>query len=55
MNILALDLATKTGWATGKAAMIEAARDRGWTPFDDNEADAALLLEYAMAELPAAF
>jgi hypothetical protein len=43
-------------WATGKGnagkpAMIKAARGRGWSPVDDNEADAALLLEYAMESL----
>lgn len=40
-------------WATskgnaGKPQMIEAAKGRGWAPADDNEADAALLLEYAL-------
>lgn len=43
-------------WATGKGnagkpAMIEAARQRGWKPEDDNEADAQLLLEYALESL----
>lgn len=43
-------------WATGKGnagkpAMIRAAQDRGWSPEDDNQADAALLLEYAMESL----
>jgi hypothetical protein len=31
--------------------MIKAAMERGWNPQDDNEADACLLLEYALAEL----
>jgi Holliday junction resolvasome RuvABC endonuclease subunit len=40
-------------WATGKGnagkpAMIQAAKDRGWNPADDNQADAALLLDHAL-------
>jgi hypothetical protein len=31
--------------------MIKAAKERGWNPEDDNEADACLLLEYALVEL----
>ena len=31
--------------------MMEAAKKRGWNPVDDNEADASLLLEYAIQEL----
>ena len=43
-------------WATsmgnaGKSKMIEAARQRGWAPVDDNEADASLLLEYALESM----
>ena len=43
-------------WSTGsgranKSQMIKAARERGWSPADDNQADAQLALEYAMAEL----
>jgi hypothetical protein len=43
-------------WATGKGnagkpAMIEAAKVRGWSPSDDNEADAQLLLVYALESL----
>jgi hypothetical protein len=43
-------------WATGKGnagkpQMIKAAKARGWSPADDNEADAQLLLEYAMESL----
>ena len=32
----------------GKEAMVEAARRRGWTPIDDNEADALWILDWAM-------
>ncbi len=35
----------------GKEEMKVAARKRGYLPIDDNEADACLLLEYAMEEL----
>jgi Holliday junction resolvasome RuvABC endonuclease subunit len=35
----------------GKPEMIQAAKDRGYDPEDDNEADACLLLEYALADL----
>lgn len=43
-------------WATGKGNaskedMTAAARIRGWDVEDDNEADAALLLDYALCEL----
>ena len=34
-----------------KDRMFKAARERGWSPEDHNEADAVLLLEYALAEL----
>ena len=34
-----------------KAAMIEAAKARGWSSADDNEADAELLLEFALQTL----
>lgn len=33
----------------GKAAMVEAARSRGFQPVDDNEADALAILHYALA------
>jgi hypothetical protein len=50
MNILALDLATKTGWAKNipgkRSGVIEFALER-----DDNEAVASLLLKYAPNEL----
>jgi hypothetical protein len=42
--------ATGSGRAN-KLEMIEAAKARGWTPVDDNEADASLLLEYGLFEL----
>lgn len=35
-----------------KAAMIQSARAKGYSPQDDNEADALLLLDYAMASWP---
>lgn len=35
----------------GKPEMIQAAKDRGYDPEDDNEADACLLLEYVLADL----
>jgi hypothetical protein len=43
-------------WATGKGnagklEMIEPAKKKGWTPADDNEAGAALLLEYSLNKL----
>ena len=42
--------ATGSGRAS-KEEMITAARARSWEPVDDNAADAALLLEYALAEI----
>ncbi len=47
--------ATLKKFATGngrasKADMVTAARARGWSLVDHNEADAALLLEYALNE-----
>ncbi|BBO72772.1 hypothetical protein DSCW_01890 [Desulfosarcina widdelii] len=56
IELMAVHTGELKRWATGKGnankpAMIEAARARGWVPFDDNEADAELLLEYAMATL----
>lgn len=35
----------------GKPAMIAAAQARGWSPVDDNEADALWILDYARAHL----
>lgn len=48
--------ATLKKFATGngrasKGAMIAAAQRLGWDVTDDNEADAALLLEYALSEI----
>ena len=43
-------LATDKG-NSDKEQMIKAARQRGWSPVDDNEADSALLLEYALRKL----
>ena len=39
--------ATGKGNAT-KEAMERSARERGWTPIDDNEADALWILDWAM-------
>lgn len=54
-EVLPVHSGTLKKFATGKGnakkpEMIEAARERGWNPEDDNEADAALLLEYAIKE-----
>ena len=56
IEIIPVHTATLKKFATGsgranKADMIEAAKARGWAPQDDNEADAALLLEYTLFEL----
>lgn len=56
IELMAVHTGELKRWATGKGnagkpAMIEAARQRGWSPVDDNEADAALLLEYAIESL----
>jgi hypothetical protein len=55
MNILALDMATKAGWSTNihgrRSSVVEFPIKRGWNPQDDNEADACLLLEYALFDL----
>ncbi len=61
MKILSLDMATVTGWATNvhgnRSGTVEfpvkrgESPGRGWDPADDNEADAALLLEYGLNEL----
>jgi len=42
--------ATGNGRAS-KDEMVQAARQRGWNPVDHNEADAILLLEFALKEL----
>ena len=56
IELMPVHTATLKKFATGsgranKSEMIEAAKARGWTPVDDNEADACLLLEYAQSEL----
>ena len=56
IELMPVNTAELKKWATGKGnagkpRMIEAARARGWEPGDDNEADAALLLEYAIESL----
>ena len=52
IELMAVHTGELKRWATGKGnvgkpAMIDAARARGWSPANDDEADAALLLEYA--------
>lgn len=52
-------VATIKRHATGKGnadkgAMVRAARARGWTPVDDNEADALWILDWARAQDAAA-
>ncbi len=56
IEIMPVHSATLKKFATGsgkanKKEMIKAAEQQGWNPQDDNEADACLLLEYAMDEL----
>ena len=56
IELMPVHTATLKKFATGsgranKQDMIEAARTRGWQPVDDNEADAQLLLDYALSEL----
>ncbi len=56
IELMPVHTATLKKFATGsgrasKQDMIKAAEKRGWNPQDDNEADACLLLEYALAEL----
>jgi hypothetical protein len=56
IELMAVHTGELKRWATGKGnagkpAMMEAARARGWTPVDDNEADAQLLLEFAQQQL----
>lgn len=56
VELMPVHTATFKKFATGsgranKMQMVVAARGLGWTSEDDNEADAQLLLEYAMAEL----
>ncbi len=56
IELMPVHTASLKKWATGKGnaskeMMIEAARVRGWQPQDDNEADAELLLDYAISTL----
>ena len=56
IELMPVHTATLKKFATGsgranKQGMIEAAIERGWKPEDDNEADAQLLLDYALSEL----
>jgi Holliday junction resolvasome RuvABC endonuclease subunit len=56
IELMPVHTATLKKWSTGsgranKSDMIQAAIKRGWQPQDDNEADAQLLLDYALSEL----
>ena len=56
IELMPVHTATLKKFATGsgranKEVMVLAAQDRGWNPQDHNEADAQLLLEYAISEL----
>ena len=56
IELMPVHSATLKKFATGngrasKTDMIKAAKERGWSPVDHNEADAALLLEYVLSEL----
>jgi Holliday junction resolvasome RuvABC endonuclease subunit len=56
IEVMPVHSATLKKFATGsgranKSQMIKAAKARGWNPQDDNEADACLILEYALCEL----
>jgi Holliday junction resolvasome RuvABC endonuclease subunit len=56
IELMAVHTGELKRWATGKGntakqQMIQAARDKGWTPQDDNEADAIMLLEYSLHNL----
>ena len=58
IELMPVHSSTLKKWATGrgnagKPEMIAEAKRRGFDPTDDNEADACLLHEYAMAELGA--
>lgn len=58
IELMPVHSSTLKKWATGKGnagkpEMIAEAKRRGFDPIDDNEADACLLYEYAMAELGA--
>jgi hypothetical protein len=56
VELMPVHTATLKKFATGsgranKQDMIAAAKARGWHPVDDNEADAQLLLDYALSEI----
>jgi Holliday junction resolvasome RuvABC endonuclease subunit len=56
IELMPVHTATLKKFAAGsgranKEVMVLAAQDRGWNPQDHNEADAQLLLEYAILEL----
>lgn len=56
IELMAVHTGELKRWATGKGnacklVMIETARSKGWAPGDDNEADAQLLLEYAIESI----
>lgn len=56
IELMPVHTATLKKFATGsgrasKEDMVQAAKARGWNPEDDNEADAQLLLEYAILEM----
>ena len=56
IDLMTVHSATLKKFATGngranKDLMIDASKNFGWDPKDDNEADASLLLEYAMDDL----
>ncbi len=56
IELMPVHTGTLKKFATGKGTankeeMIKSAHKFGWSPMDDNEADAQLLLEYALSEL----
>ena len=56
IELMPVHTATLKKFATGsgranKIDMIQAAKKKGWNPQDDNEADAQLLLDYAVLEI----
>jgi len=56
IELMAVHTATLKKFATGsgranKKDMVKAAQNRGWNPQEHNEADAQILLEYAISEI----